>query len=67
MEHEGDGNTICVWCTWDNLKWIGKGTGRLRNQRSREEHSLYSIVKIGQNPEKNPGDLSVELQGEIIR
>ena len=24
MEHEGDGDTICVWCTWNNPQRIGK-------------------------------------------
>ena len=40
MEREGDGNTNCNWCTWNNPLRIGKGTGRLRNKRrpSRLQH-----------------------------
>ena len=29
MEHEGDGDTICNWCTWDNTQRLGKTTGDL--------------------------------------
>ena len=56
MEHEGEGDTICGWYTWDNPQRIGKGTRRLRNKRTIRDHSDYSI-KIGQNSEKSPGDL----------
>ena len=34
-----------------------KKTGRLRNKGSSEDNPNYSIVKIGQNTEKCPGDL----------
>ena len=33
MEHESDSDTNSDWCTWDNLQWIGKGTGRLGNKK----------------------------------
>ena len=36
---------------------IGKGTGTLENKRSSRDHPDYSIIKIGQNTEKSPGDL----------
>ena len=53
MEHEGDSVTDCSWCTWNDPEMIGKGTGRLRNQRTSRDHPDYSITKIGQSP----GDL----------
>ena len=56
MEHEGDGDTICGRCTWNNPQRIGIGTGRLGNKKS-GNHPDYSIVKISQNTEKSPGDL----------
>ena len=57
MEHEGGSDANCNWCTWNNPQRIGKGTGRLRNERTGENHPDYSIIKIGQNTEKSPGDL----------
>ena len=38
-------------------KGFSKGTGRLRNQRTSDDRSDYSIVKIVQNTEKSPSDL----------
>ena len=38
-------------------KWLGKGAGRVENQRTRRDHPNYSIVEIGQNTEDSPGDL----------
>ena len=29
MEHEGDGDTNCGWCTWDNPQKTGKGVENL--------------------------------------
>ena len=57
MEHEGEGDTNCNWCTRNKAQRIGTGTRRLRNQRTRGDHPDYGIIKIGQNPEKSPGDL----------
>ena len=45
--HETDGDTNCDWCTWNNKETIGKGTGKLGNQRKNRNHIDYSIVKIG--------------------
>ena len=36
---------------------LGKETGRLRNQRTSQNHPDYSIIKIDQNTEKSPRDL----------
>ena len=38
MEHEDDGDTNCVWCTWDNPQKIGKETGKLGNKRTSTDH-----------------------------
>ena len=48
---------IVNWCSWNNPKRSGKGTGRLANKRKRGDNPNYSIVKVGQNTEKSPGDL----------
>ena len=32
-EYEGDGDTICIWCTWDYPQKIGKRTGKLGSKR----------------------------------
>ena len=57
MEHESDGDTNYNWYTWNNPQMIGKGTGRLENKRASGDHPDYSIIKIGLNTEKSPGDL----------
>ena len=66
MEHESNGDTNCNWCTWNNPQRIGKGTEKLGNKRTRRDHQDYSI-KIGQNTEKNAGDLKrLKLQWKTI-
>ena len=45
------------WYAWNNLQRLGKETGRLGNKKTSGDHSDYSIIKIGQNTEKSPGDL----------
>ena len=57
MEHKGDGDTNCGWCTWDNLQTIGKDTGRHGNKKTTRDHPDYNIIKINQNTEKSSGDL----------
>ena len=56
MEHESDGDTNCNWCTWYSHQRFGTDIGELGNKMS-GDHPNYSIVKIGQNTEKSPGDL----------
>ena len=36
---------------------ILKGTGRFGNKQTSRDHLDYSIIKIGQNTEKGPGNL----------
>ena len=54
MEHESDSITNWNWCAWNNAQKLDKGA---RNQRMSREHLNYTIVEIGQNTEKSPGDL----------
>ena len=52
---------------WNNSKWadiplINQSTNETEfntvvNQRKNEDHPVYSIVILGQNSEKRPGDL----------
>ena len=51
MERENYGDT--KWFAWNNLKRLRKGSERLRNQKTRGDHSNYSIAKISQNTEKS--------------
>ena len=57
MEHEDYGDINCDSCTSDNSQRIDNGNGRLGNKRTSRDHLDNSIIKIGQNTEKSPGDL----------
>ena len=57
MEHEGDGDINCSWCTWNGPQELGKETRRIGDQKRNLNHPSYSIAKIGQNIKKSPGDL----------
>ena len=57
MEYEGDSDTCCNWCTWNNPQKIDKETRKLRNPRKRRGHPDNKIIKIAQNTENCPGDL----------
>ena len=57
MEYESDGETSCDCCSWYSHQRIGTETMGLGNKRTRRDHLNYSIVEIGQNTEKSPGDL----------
>ena len=48
---------IFIGALGTNLKRLGKGAKRLRNQKTSGDHPDYSIIKIGQNTEKSPGYL----------
>ena len=52
MEGNGDTN-----CSWNDLSGFDKGAGSVENQKMGRDHPNYSIIKIGQNTEKSPGDL----------
>ena len=55
--HESDSDTNCNWCSWYNHQRFGKMTRWHGNKRMGGDNSNYSIVEIGQNTEKSPGDL----------
>ena len=56
-EHESDCDTNCNQCTLYSNQMIGKGTRGIENKRTSGDHPNYSIIEIGQNTEKSPGDL----------
>ena len=58
MEHESDGDTNCNWRTRCSHQMIGTRSGGLVDNRTNEDHPNYSLIKIGQNTEKSPGDLN---------
>ena len=57
VEHESDDFTNCNWCLWYSHQRIGTWTGGLGNNGMGRDYPNYSIVEIGQNTEKSPGDL----------
>ena len=59
MEHEIDGDTSCKCNTWNDPQMRNNGlkaVEHLEKQRTSRNHPKYSIIKIGQNTEKSPGD-----------
>ena len=54
VEHECDGDTNCNWCTWNGTQKLWKVAGKLEIRRRIE---TISIIEIGLNTEKSPGDL----------
>ena len=56
MEHENGGDTNINWRTRHAPQRIGTGTGEFGNKRTSGNHPNYSIVEIGQNTKKSPGD-----------
>ena len=58
VEHLGDDDSDCSWCTWNGLQNLGKRTGKIGNQRKNRDHSEGNTVKIGWNTEKGPGNLN---------
>ena len=57
MKDESDGDSKSDWCAWYNHWRMDKETGGLGNLRTSGEYLDDSIIKMGQNTEKNPGDL----------
>ena len=45
------------WCSWYSYHRYNKGIGELGNKRMSGDHLNNCITLIGQNTEKNPGDL----------
>ena len=57
MEHKSDAYINCKWCYWHSHQRIGKATGGHGNKKTRGDNSNNSLIEIGQNTEKSPGDL----------
>ena len=57
VEHDGDNYINRDWCFWFSHQKITKGTERLGNKRTSEDHPNYYIIENDQNTEKSPGDL----------
>ena len=57
VEHESDGDTNRNWCSWNSHQRISTRTGGLGNKRKSGDYPNYSLIEIGQNTEKNLGDL----------
>ena len=55
MEHGGDRDINCCWCTCYCHQMIATRTGGLGNKRTSGDHPNKGIIKIGQNTEKSPG------------
>ena len=48
---------VVVCYIWKSFQRLRKKTGISRNQRKNQEHPSLSIVKLGLNTQKSPGDL----------
>ena len=59
MEHESDGDTNCNWRARHGHQMIVTGNGELANKKTSGNPPNYSIVEIGQNTKKSPGDLRI--------
>ena len=46
VEHEGDSDTYCCWCTWNSPQWLEKETQGIGDQRKNQNSSDHNIVKI---------------------
>ena len=57
MEHESDGDNNYNWCARYSYQKISKETRGLGKKRTRGDRPHNSIVEIGQNTEKSPGNL----------
>ena len=57
MKHKSDGDTNCNWYARYSHQRISTRTGGYGNKRTSRDHSNSNIVDVGQNTEKNPGDL----------
>ena len=57
MAHESDSDTNCNRRARYSHQRFVTGTGGLGNKRRRGDHPNFSIVDIGQNIRKSPGDL----------
>ena len=57
MENEGNIDTNCNWCSWNDRKRFGKEAVGVRNQRRARDHPNYNIVLVGKTTKKSPREL----------
>ena len=57
IELESDSDTNCNWSAQYSYQMFATRTGGLENKGTSGDHPNYSIVDIGQDTEKSPGDL----------
>ena len=57
MEQEVDGGVSCNWRAGHGPSVLGKGIGRVENQRKNRHCPTYCIVEMGQNAQKISGYL----------
>ena len=62
MEHKSNGDANCNWCAG-----VWKGARRVGNWGTSRDHPNYSIIEIGQNTEKSPGNLGNHLDSSEIQ
>ena len=57
MKHESDSDTSCNLSARYSHQKSCKGIGGFGDKMTNGDHPNYSIVEIGQNTKKSPGDL----------
>ena len=55
--YESDGEPNCNWRSWNGPRMLVKKTDRVGNRCKNQDYQIYSIVEIGQNAKKRPGEL----------
>ena len=58
MEHKNDSDTNCNSSARYNQQRVDKGTGGLGNKWTSGDHPNDSIIKMVNNTEKSPGDMT---------
>ena len=56
VEHEGDGETSCNWCTWNGPQGFEKEMGGSGNQRKNRNSSEHTIDAVSLNTQGSSGD-----------
>ena len=65
MEHYGNNYINSDWYFWYSHQRIIEGTGGLGAWWTSGNHSNYNITENGQNNEKNPQGVNINIQNEI--
>ena len=56
-EHESDSSNNWNLRAWYSHQRISTWNGELENKRKSADHPNYSVIEVGQNTEKSPGNL----------